>query len=280
MARPVLITVNGTAVPDPFGPGFSGDIGRAMQVNPWRVVCDKLDGLAPVLPEYDWQPIGYPAATFPIGPSVQAGRAEVVSQIRRRPRGTKTALSGYSQGALVVDAVWEDDILNPAGVLHERLDDVVGIVNFGDPERCPGIANGNKVAGLALPAKLNGQTTGGIAGPRCLTAAQTPDFLLSCALDGDLYAAAPVGDNPWSAESGVGAIETRIYNFVLSGSFQDFLANAKVLAELFTMPLQTVIALGEAIFNGMKFLVQGQSAPHWKYEPFFPAVVDWLRSQV
>ncbi|WP_062906275.1 cutinase family protein [Mycobacterium avium] len=224
------------------------------------------------LNKYYWQPVGYPASVFPMNPSVEAGRAEVNRQIGLRPKGTKLAFSGYSQGALVVNEVWVFDILDPKGIHHDRLDDVVGIVNFGDPMRCPGVANGNKVAGLPMPSKLNGQTTGGIAGPRDLTPEQTPDFLLSCALDGDLYAAAPVGDNPWGDESQVGRVETRVYNFIESGKVTDFFKIA--------LALGAPIAMVQGVFNGMKFAAQGVNAPHWKYDPFVPAMVDWLLGRV
>ncbi|BCO56107.1 hypothetical protein MINTM005_13510 [Mycobacterium intracellulare] len=271
MTQPVLITVNGTGVPDPFGPGFSGDLGRALGYDAWQALAANVAGVNYSSP-YFWQPIGYPAAVFPMNRSVETGRAEVNRQIGMRPRGTKIALSGYSQGALVVNEVWAFDVLDPRGVHHDRLDDIVGIVNFGDPMRCPGIANGNKVAGLPMPSKLQGYTTGGIAGPRCLTPDQTPDFLLSCALDGDLYAAAPVGDDPWSNESQVGRVETRVYNFIESGGVCDFFKIA--------LALGAPIAMVQGIFNGLKFAAAGMNAPHWKYDPFMPAMVDWLLSRV
>jgi len=152
------------------------------------------------------------AATFPMGPSVQAARAELVSQMNRYPR--RIVLSGYSQGALVTGIAWRDDILDPSGKLHARLADVVAIINFGDPMRCPGIANGNTYAGQPLPKKLDGFTAGGIAGPGNLTRDQTPELLLSFANDGDLYACAPTGDHPWDHETEVGHDERIIFDTV------------------------------------------------------------------
>jgi hypothetical protein len=280
--RPLLITVEGTSVADPFGPGFSGDIGRAFAINPWEVLSNKIDGLLPPpLPPVEWQPIGYPAAVFPMNPSVEAGRSEVNRQIGMRPKGTPLFLSGYSQGALVTDEVWVKDILSPSGVHHDRLADVKGIINFGDPRRCPGIAHGNEVAGFPAPTKLDSETTGGIAGPTCLTPDQTPDFLLSCALDGDLYAAAPVGDTPWKSEPLVGQIETRIYGFIESGSLlTGMLAVAKGIVQEFEYPLSNTLALVHAIFNGMKFASAGPAAPHWQYGPFVPPMINWILGQI
>lgn len=272
MTLPLLITVNGTGVPDPFGPGFSGDIGRAFAIDPWTYIGDKLAGRSTPPPPLFWQPIGYPAAVSPMAPSVKAGRDEVNRQIGMRPKGTPLFLSGYSQGAIVTGQVWVHDILDPNGVHHDRLNDVRGIIQFGDPVRCPGIAHGNEVAGFAAPKKLDGQVTGGIAGPADMTADQTPDFYLSCALDGDLYGAAPVGANPWHDESSVGKVETNIYDIVQQPSFGDIISIAKDLG----MPIGTV----EAIYNAMLFFGQGTNAAHWQYGPFVPAMVEWILNHI
>lgn len=272
MTLPLLLTVNGTGVPDPFGPGFSGDIGRAFAIDPWTYIGDKLAGRVTPPPPLFWQPIGYPAAVAPMGPSVAAGRAEVNRQIAMRPKGTPLFLSGYSQGAIVTGQVWALDILAPGGVHHDRLGDVRGIIQFGDPLRTPGIAHGNEIAGFPLPKKLDGQVTGGIAGPADLTADQTPDFLLSCALDGDLYGAAPVGSNPWNSESSVGKVETNIYDIIQKPTFGDIIAIAKDLG----MPIGTV----EGIYNALLFFGQGTNAAHWKYGPFVPAMVEWILGRI
>lgn len=283
MSKPLLITVNGTGVPDPFGPGFAADLGRAVN-DPWNDIYAEFIGQQ-VANIFNWQPIGYPAAVFPMNPSVQAGRAEVNLQITRHeqdgscPPGTPLFLAGYSQGAIVTGEVWRKDILAPNGVHHNRVDDVLkrgGIINFGDPLRSPGIAHGNEVAGLPVPGQLDGQTSGGIAGPDDLTADQTPDCLLSCALLGDLFAAAPVGDTPWKSEPEVGKIETRIYGMVLNGSVGSFIKNAEIIVEEYGAPLTTSIALVHAIFNGISFAAKGTNAPHWQYGPFLPPMVGWL----
>lgn len=160
--------------------------------------------------------VAYPAAAFPMGPSVRTGIANTLEVLRDVPRG-KLALMGYSEGALVMNHVWRDHIVNPSGQLHYLLPDVVAIVLFGDPMRAPGICNGNLRAGFPVPRPVDGFTTGGIAGPDNLRPEQTPAFLMSCNNDGDLYGAAPVGESPWTQQTGVGHDETLIYNLV-----QDF----------------------------------------------------------
>jgi hypothetical protein len=250
--RPVatLYTVNGTGVPDPFGPGFPADLGRALERS--------VPGL------YYWQPIGYPAAVYPMRPSVEAGAEELVNQINRHPG--RIVLCGYSQGALVTNKVWREEILAEGGRLHHRKDEVIALITYGDPQRCPGIARGNIYAQTPVPKKLNGQTTGGIAGPDCLTAEQTPEFFLSFANNGDLYAAAPVGDQPWTQQTDVGHNQTLIYESVMEFDGSDFLGLVKEIVQVVNMPMVNALPLVQAIWNGLSFFGQGTKAPHWTYD--------------
>ena len=288
--RVTFFSVNGTGSPDPFGFGFSGDIGRALN--------DEI---------FFWQPVAYPAAVFPMGPSVGAGVAELVRLIKLY--SGPIALSGYSQGSIVVDKVWRDHIWNPNGDLHSRLPDVIGIVNFGDPMRCPGICNGNALIGQAVPGQVDGFTTGGIAGPDDLTPEQTPDLLLSCNNDGDLYGACPVGDNPWNSESAVGHDETMVFNLIQNFNANNVLALATEALSLLNigsaLNLGTIIQLAEAgiggvvgnlggiipstgastpghvvaiveaLLNGGMFVASG-FGPHGDYGKFVGPAVNWL----
>ena len=289
-ARHVAISVNGTGSPGPFDWGFAGEVGAQLNDEEWF-----------------WQPVGYPAAVFPMGPSADVGVDEVVRlallYFAGAPLPTggdasgKLALFGYSQGAIVVDRVWRNEVLNPAGRLHHRLNDIIAIVNFGDPMRAPGICNGNVRAGFPIPAPLDTYTTGGIAGPDCLTPAQTPAFLMSCNNDGDLYGAAPVGDTPWTKQTGVGHDETIVYNIVLNFNVDNVMAIAQevvaALGEVITDPADLigatlgvllgkgiaieshVVSLVEALVNGGMFVVSG-AGPHGDYEKFVPAMVDFV----
>lgn len=281
MTRPLIITVNGTADPDPASTaGFSGWLGALIggvtPINPWQLVADALDGIRPVLPPpppWIWQPIGYPAAVMPMQPSVNNARAQIVAALGGPPSPDYQApvypvgpfaLSGYSQGAIVTDTVWTQDILNPTGVLHHRLADCVSVVNFGDPWRSPGIANGNTYQGIPVPGTVDGVVSGGIGGPLDLTAAQTnlPNVLgqpvvISFALPGDLYATAPVGSDPWKSEASAGKVGTSIYSIILKGSFSSIINIAKGLL--------VPIGMVEEIINGMRFAAAGMNAPHWQY---------------
>jgi hypothetical protein len=254
-----LFTVDGTGYPGaPFAPwpyaGFASDIA-------WGLMT-VADGM------WLWNFIEYPAAISPMQGSVNIGRANLISSIQSTPVGWPIVLSGYSQGAMVVDQCWVGDFLASDGVLHNRLDDVQAIFNYGDPQRCPGVANGNLLAGIPIPGEADSQVTGGIAGEADLTADQTPDFFYSTALPGDLYASCPVGSNPWSKESKVGRVETNIFQIVQQASVLDVASLAK---DLFT-PIATV----EAIINGMVFASAGVNAPHWQYGGYVGAAVEWM----
>lgn len=261
-------SVGGTAQAGPYDPGqFPNQVAQLLVPTGEQIFADKLDGIA-TNPLIDWRAIDYPAAVFPMGPSVQEGRQNLVQAIQSRPG--PLVLSGYSQGAMVVDTVWCFDFLSPAGVLHNRIDDVKAIINFGDPMRCPGIAHGNELVGIPMPTHLDGYLTGGIAGPACLTPEQTPSFLYSIALDGDLYACAPIGTDPWTAEADVGMVETGIFNIVQQPTFW----NVVEVANDLKVPLATV----EAIINGLVFAAQGPAAPHWQYGPYVPAAARFIAS--
>lgn len=259
-----IITANGTGVPDGTGPGFGADLARGLM--------QAADGM------WIWKWVDYPAATFPMRPSIEVLKANLRAMVRATPG--KQVWSAYSQSAIAFAQVWRDDVLN--GELHDRLDDIEAIILYGDPTRTPGIAYGNELAGQPAPGKLNGHTTGGIAGPGCLKPEEClhpktgRKIILSVANAGDLYASAPVGDTPWVKETAVGHDETLIFEAVMDFNGGDILAFAKTLVSIVAMPLTQIIPLVQAIINGLTFLAQGTNAPHWQYD-VAPAVDYMVR---
>jgi hypothetical protein len=152
--------------------------------------------------------VTYPAAVFPMEPSWRQGIENTVGAVQMSPGFF--VLDGYSQGATVVARVWRDEILNPAGRLHNRLNDCLGVITYGPPLRSPGLAFGNTIiCGIPVPPPIEGFVTGGIAGPDCLTAAQCyfpaghplagQVAVYDHAAPGDLYGSCPIGTNPWAA---------------------------------------------------------------------------------
>lgn len=250
--------------------GYPADSARYL--TEWSGPWQQLTGEKP---KFRWQGCEYPSAVFPMRPSVLAGWEELVTQINRWPG--KFNLDGYSQGAVVVCLVWRHEILDPGGRLHHRLNDCLGVVTEGNPMRAPGIAYGNTLLwGRPAPGKLDGHTTGGIAGPgnlhpdECLFPAGHPQAGKPAVFDfanpGDLYAAAPCGDDPWEHPTEVGANETLIYEAVMDFNGSDLWSFAKKIVKVLTMPLSQAWPLIQAIWNGMQFLAAGMNAPHWQYD--------------
>lgn len=161
---PWLFTVHGTGMADPLGPGIPADTARD------------------VLGHYRWQPIGnYPAVPFPMKPSIDKGRAELVAQLEQKPG--PLALAGYSQGAVVVGQVLKHDIMTPGGRLHHRLGDVRKVVFWGNPMRQQGIVHFDH---WKYPAA--GADSFGIMADRLEGLENAPFEVRDYAHSGDMYA--------------------------------------------------------------------------------------------
>lgn len=226
--------------------------------------------------------IGYPAATLPMWPSVQAGRATLVAAIIAdstdyyRAHGTYEGLaitgSGYSQGSMVWDQVYTEDFLPENGVLHDLLPYLYRVYQYGHIFRTPGIAYGNELAGLSQSITQDGVETGGIGASLDLTADQTnreaPDgkpTIYSCANAGDIYTACSTGLDPWDNLSPEGKVADIFYKIVMQPTFLDVIEAAEVLEE----PIQAI----EELFHVMQFFVEGMNAPHYQYFPQMDACI-------
>lgn len=226
--------------------------------------------------------IAYPAATLPMWPSVEDGRAQLISAIQADTTAYRAAYgsldgfvivgSSYSQGSMVWDQVWVHDILDPNGCLHYVLPYVYRIYEFGHVFRYPGIAHGNAVAGLPQSIKVDGVETGGIGAKLDLTEAQTnyvspvgTPVIYSCANKGDIYSCCEVGLDPWNKIAPVGFIADIFYKIVMQPTFTDVIAVAEVLEH----PIAGIIEL----FRVMKFFAEGMSAPHYEYFPQMDACI-------
>jgi len=230
--------------------------------------------VAQALPNiFYFQPIGnWPAQLYPMGPSVDEGYNEGVRLATKVHPNNLLFPFGYSQGAICASHFLRNFII--PNNLQNR---VAGGITFGNPCRSPGIANGNAWADWPMPGNIDGFVTGGISGPDCLTAAQTPswwlDFVNTTTSDHgetDLYANCPVGTDPWTAEAPPGKVGTSIYNVVQQATVLDVVAVAADLA----VPIGTV----EEIVNGFEFLAAQGAADHYTY-PIQPAI-DYLTNVI
>lgn len=209
------------------------------------------------------QPVFYPATAFPMDKSVSAGRRELVRLISERPVNEEIALGGYSQGAIVISEVWKHDILDPRGVLHDRLQYVTAAVTQGNPMREEGVAWGNVAAGIPVP---DGR---GIAGNRLV---DTPRWWHDYAHGGN----SPFGRDIYTDTPGddAGELMEMIFNIV----FSKWTGSNSVLEQImeFTQrPVPEAIAAFRAIAFGIMFLGKG-TGPHITYD-IRPAI-DHLRA--
>jgi PE-PPE domain len=273
MAQHVVMTVSGT--------------GTTMwdQTHPQpAAVANALPGVATGNSgPFFWQPVGnYPAATFPMGPSVEDGVQELIRLVNDtyppgNPIGQGIILLGYSQGAIVVSHFMRDHVVNPLGECHARWPDIVAVATWGNPCRTPGYASGNDFAGWPDPAEVDGVVTGGIAGPDDLEpSVYVPvsktvthywgEFVNTIGNGTDIYADCPVGSNPWIAEAATGVVETNIYNIVQAPTGADiFQIILEVIAVIATVGVE-LIPIIEAIVNGGLFLQAGPGAAHYTYD--------------
>lgn len=76
--------------------------------------------------------INYPASQIAMGASINIGVDIVVDAINALPLGTPFALGGYSQGAAVMSAVYNE---LRYGTLTSRLPQFLGATMFGNPRR-------------------------------------------------------------------------------------------------------------------------------------------------
>jgi hypothetical protein len=288
MSHHIVFTVSGTGIdmwdtttPQP------ALVGSSLQTN---------------LPDtYLWQPVGdYPAATFPMGPSVLDGINSLIYMTTGVPvEGSNTTvpgpvytensfiLLGYSQGAIVVCAFVQWCFANNREDILQRL---VAVGVWGNPCRLPGFASGNEFAGWPLPGTVDGYITGGISGPgtanlpagagvmtpdQVQPQLETPvthywgDFVNTIGDGPDLYADCPTGPSPVTldGEAIPGSAETLIYEIIQGIGTEDLPELELQLTRLFGMEaVPEMIGIAEAIITGGLFFIKGMNASHFTYD--------------
>lgn len=240
-SRPMLFTVCGTGVPWWVGP--DADVARAVG-DQWK-----------------WQPVGYPAAPFPMNTSAQQGRDELVRLFelhRLRIEKHGAAMIGYSQGAIVTSELWQQDLLPDNGRLRWARSSMLKAITFGNPMRQAGSVYADSGG---PPASA---TSRGIA-DTLLT--DTPSWWRDYAHAGDLYTAVEGQSAEWS---------TAIYKVVMGARvFQGPDSILAQILELTAAPAAEAIAIFQALLNAGLFFVR-RTGPHLNYHP--QAAIEYLRS--
>jgi hypothetical protein len=245
--RPMLFTVCGTGVPWWVGP--DADTARAVDYR------------------YRWQPIGYPAQAVPMGPSIKAGKDELINQLNRwRDTIVKHgfALAGYSQGAIVVGEVWEYDIKSVNGRAHWAMPYITKAVCWGNPMREKGKVFPDAGGPMSPPEHQ------GVTGTLMK---DTPDWWRNYAHVGDLYSDCP--------DDASGQDRTAIWQIIRDGNMfsgpDSLLSQVLELTGATTAPTQIAQATGmlKAMLDAVVFFGKG-TAPHTNYST--AEAIDYLKA--
>ncbi|AGK85970.1 lysin B [Mycobacterium phage Chy4] len=252
MSKPWLFTVHGTGQPDPLGPGLPADTARD------------------VLDIYRWQPIGnYPAAAFPMWPSVEKGVAELILQIELKLDAdpyADFAMAGYSQGAIVVGQVLKHHILPPTGRLHRFLHRLKKVIFWGNPMRQKGFVHSDEwIHPVAAPDTL------GILEDRLENLEQYGFEVRDYAHDGDMYASIKE-DDMHEYEVAIGRIVMKASGFI--GGRDSVVAQ---LIELGQRPITEGIALAGAIIDALTFFARSRMGDKWPHLYNRYPAVEFLR---
>lgn len=247
--RPLLITVCGTGVPWWVGP--DADTARACE--------DKLF----------WQPVGYPAAPFPMGKSITAAIDEAHVQLNRTDPGFMhreriekygLVLAGYSQGAVVISELWENHIKPAGGTLNWAKPYLRKAVTWGNP---------NREAGEVYPdyggSPMASYTSQGVSSSGMR---DTPGWWRNYAHEGDLYATCEPGDS----QQDKNAIWQIVRDLNVFTGPDSLLAQ---VIELTALPIPRIIAAFKALIDAGMFFIK-QTGPHVDYNP--QPAIDYLRS--
>ena len=246
-ARPMLFTVCGTGVPWWVGP--DADTARAVE------------------DRYRWQPVGYPAAPVPMGPSIAAGKTELIAQMeahRAQVQRYGAALAGYSQGAIVVSEVWEQFIKPANGRLHWASEHLVKAVTWGNPCREQGKVHPDAGAPPSPPSHQG--VTGNLM-------ADTPDWWRNYAHVGDLYSDCPADES--------GENRTAIWQIIRNGNMfkgpDSLLRQVLEVSGLVTdgPAISEVTGMLKAMLDAIVFFGKG-TGPHVNYS--VAEAISYLRS--
>lgn len=239
--KPVLFTVEGHMSSMWIGP--CAEVGRVLNA---EGVCR-------------WQPIGYNNTALPFDNA--SGERELARLLADRtllPPGTPWGMAIYSQGGIVGSSLWLKEIRPKTGSLHWRLDSWRGTLAFGNPYR-----ERNTVADwIPDPPRANTQ---GISNVRMT---DTPPAWKEVARHGDLYTENETND--------AGQHKTAIYMAVQNQWMGDPDSLFNQLGEIITRPTSELIAMTQAIANGVMFL--GNMSPHGGYD--LRPCIDFMRARL
>lgn len=180
---------------EPINTGGNGQIMAYLRDPDYHFLVDwALTGTDPTYVE--WINVPYPAAQYPMGPSVQAGVTWLMNQIRQTPG--PFIMIGDSQGCQVAAGVYDELRF---GSMQDRNSDLLGVLAFGNlrreaghtfpgyPDPAPGTSGMCDVSIMTTgPYKGSGNFTNPTIGNLIDTDSRWWDFCVA----GDYYACCPI----------------------------------------------------------------------------------------
>lgn len=177
----------------------------------------------------------------------------------KMPAGRPWVASGFSEGDIVVSRFLNRHVINPQGMFHHRLDDLVAVLEMGAPYR-PKDFLGDAVLQPDSPST----GTGGIS-PDSLQVEALGDRIAYLVRHRDMYTEVPYDK--------AGEMQRSIYSLVAAS---DPSALAFELLAVGINPTAEVLNMAKAITRGVLFL--GDMTPHGGYD-LGPAT-NWVREKI
>jgi hypothetical protein len=243
--RPIVIV-------NACGTGVSWNIGYPFDLA--QALVDA--GLPYVNQPIFYGPGGVPTA-FPMQPSIDSGTVEGLRLIRQVWADYDLVLVGYSQGALVIKAIW--DALTGLEKAH-----VKAAVTFGNPAR---------EAHHTFPGGIDPGGHGIVTPNMVDTPAWWWDFACGAAMGNspgqDLYATCGYDGNATAV-----ADEEAIWQIVDKGTLSSGTDLAVAILSLIPHPLSGGIAVVRAVLDAGLFFIKEGLTPHTSYQTVQPIAGD------
>ena len=219
------------------------------------------------------QPIGYNNGPIPFDNA--SGTRELARLIGQQymdnlvpfPTGTPWALGGFSQGGIVISDFYFD-YLAPGKPLAWRTPDLKAVLAYGNPCR-----QTDSIADWARPwiTKLGTHGLDPVRRFGLPGLPAKPDYWRDVYREGDIFA--ENGDDQASA------MRAAVYQAIARADFwSDPYSLAAQLAEIFQQPVETVMAIIQAIISGVNFL---GDRPNPHYSPYdLAGGINWMRGRL
>jgi hypothetical protein len=192
-----------------------------------------------------------------MGPSIDQGKAELENQFNLHKDQVircGAAISGYSQGAIIVSETWEEQIKPENGRLHWAFPHINKAVCWGNP--CREVGKSYPDTGAPMSPPNHGGVTGNLM-------VDTPSWWRNYAHVGDLYSDCPTDQS--------GIDRTEIWHIIRNGDAIH--GPSSLLRQILTVlgvghsntgQLSAVTGMVKAMLDALVFFGK-QTGPHVNY---------------